>query len=1046
MRKLMIACFAAVAVAVAAEAKTTTWTAAGGGNFNNADNWDSGIPAEKDTVNLVATGTGFVWTNDIEGLVLSTIKMTNPNSTTTSSKLTGKPLTVASIATAHPATIENDIRATGNLTVSAVNAAGAADNKRIDIKGSVDIEGSYLYAGQSLYFYGPVTATNAQLNTSGNGYASFENRVAFKSVYGGKYWSGATFVFDAAPVDIKEVSIGAATYTFYKADPLPADTVLTWDFAQYIKNSAGAANGVYEFKQNATIDRIDCPVPPYYANGNYINIMRVAGSSTGGNSTLTLRASADSVSYAALELGLSLVYDPLDDWTMTLSNRVHSMTGSISVKGGTFLVAGDTTLAQAKGVKVEGGAFVLDSNGANALKGLKTLDVVEGATFEVTERADATALSTVDMVTLGYGVKLALPEQVAFTATRLFSNGVAPDPGTYTGVGHAAEGVTECDWIDGAGRVTVVNTGLTCWKAAMSGDWGDAANWTAGLPDVEREAYVTVGGADYTVTVKTGDLMPYDLTIRNLKGTATFRAEDAVFSNAFVRIFKGAKVEVPSGGRLYYYGKKPDGKARFSASVTPGADNCMVRIEDGGELLVSGGAATFDAYTGYFGVGGWTAGSTGFLRATSGTVTFNGDNALNRVVVGDGGRVEFSGTSVFSTGKMAPFIGPNLSGRGIVRFSGSAQLSGTGLTYFTTQGGLRFILESDGLYASEQTGLRIGVSHNWGYSYDATQTQDVTVDLTNSTVKVGDGSTTIGGGRPDGSIYGVTDITGRFNVRSGGVFVMSGETSHSSGLYLGGLTIGYGAASYFNTLKQLVGELNVHAGGSVTNQKGHTAIGVAKATGGKLLIDGGEMVCAAKDRLFCLGVSGSTGTCEIRGGKLEVGSDAYVGGAWTNVFPQGRYLYTWGWDPNNHEAVGTFLQSGGDVAFGKRVMLGVDGTGSLEQIGSAGSFAVKELVFSNSVYNASAGGTAKFTLDANGARKIRATDRIVIGANAKLVVDTADYPVDGRGITLFSCPGGIEGEFADVTLTGAFADKTRLVYGPTSIRLPGTRGLALIVR
>lgn len=274
---------------------------------------------------------------------------------------------------------------------------------------------------------------------------------------------------------------------------------------------------------------------------------------------------------------------------------------------------------------------------------------------------------------------------------------------------------------------------------------------------------------------------------------------------------------------------------------------------------------------------------------------------------------------------------------------------------------------------------------------------------------------------------------------------MTGKTNNN-GQYLGGLTIGYGAFSYFDSLQRLWGELNVFAGGVVTNLQGNTAIGVAKATGGKLLIDGGEMVCAAKDRLFCVGVCGSQGTCEIRGGKLSVGSDAYVGGAWTNVFPQGKYLYTWGWRPNNHEAVGTFLQTGGDVTFGKRFMLGVDGTGSLEQIGSAGTFTAKTVVFSNSVFNAAAGGTAKFTLDANGARKIRATDKIVIGANAKLVVDTADYPVVGRGVTLFSCPGGVEGRFSDVKLTGAFAERSKLEYGPTSVRLTGTCGLMMIVR
>ena len=76
----------------------------------------------------------------------------------------------------------------------------------------------------------------------------------------------------------------------------------------------------------------------------------------------------------------------------------------------------------------------------------------------------------------------------------------------------------------------------------------------------------------------------------------------------------------------------------------------------------------------------------------------------------------------------------------------------------------------------------------------------------------------------------------------------------------------------------------------------------------------------------------------------------------------------------------------------------------------------------------------------------RRVDRpLVIGENAKLVIDTSAYPADGRGVTVLRS-AGCEGVFSDVELTGAFADKAVLQYGGTYIRLAIPKGLALTIR
>ena len=87
----------------------------------------------------------------------------------------------------------------------------------------------------------------------------------------------------------------------------------------------------------------------------------------------------------------------------------------------------------------------------------------------------------------------------------------------------------------------------------------------------------------------------------------------------------------------------------------------------------------------------------------------------------------------------------------------------------------------------------------------------------------------------------------------------------------------------------------------------------------------------------------------------------------------------------------------------------------------------------------------RLPLDANGVAPLAATGRLTIGANAKLVVDTSAYPVDGRSVTLIRY-GEREGEFSSVELTGAFAEKAELRYGPQALRMIAPRGLVLTVR
>jgi len=1066
MKRMLIVLAAALAVGTI-QAKTTQWVAPGGGNFSEPANWSNGVPGannvSNDTVILVAAATGVAYTNDLDNLVIAGLKVSNTNSASRTAIVRGNTITIKAgsapikvgdttsychIGVDCNATIYTPIHALGNLTAMGFNATS-----RSTYRGTVTVDGTSLAVGPQSEaapkFYAPVIATNATIQGNGNGRADFYSTVKAKRIYGGHYWSTSTFYFQggASSIDIADMDMCSATYYFKSTNPFVTPPALTWDFSTCFKNNNGAGNGNYDFQEDAAIDRIEGTQPPYYANGKYVEVMHVLNSG-GSLRTLTLKATKSTESYAALQGKLSIVYDPADDdFYQTFSNRTHTMSGTITVKRGAVNIAGDATFKNVTALYVRGGTLELDSSSANAFAAVTTLFVGENATFRATDRVSGTLFKSTGLTaaTIEKGGAFEIPAGTSLTANFILAHGAMPLAGVYTGKGNGEEGVTECDWIVGGGRVTVVNTdGRTSWKAPVSGNWSDATKWSHGLPSYAsgKTAYVTAHGADYTVTVD-GDEMPFDLQIGNSStATTVVSSVSSSFAKAKITIGRGGRLEVPAGGKLTFSGKDAAGSRLDSASIWPQDGNTPVSIKGGGEFRVSGGTATFTKYASYLGVGSYDGTSAGLISVTAGRLNFSRDNALDRIVLNKGGRIEISGTGEFNPSGRGCVMGSWTKGGQIV-YRDSARLVGN--ASFNGQGETTYDIGCD-ICGTDQAAARIdiGSSYNCGYDYEVTGRMKTTVNVTNAFLRFGEWSSTIGGGDPIGGGYSVSDLTGILNVWQGGNVYFNGSWNTEDHL-LGGLSVGYGASADFSQsyFKQVRGELNVR-GGAFTNALGNLAVGVSHATG-QLLVDGGSCTCGATDRLFMVGLAGGTGDCLVKKGSLEVNSPAYFGGPGTNMIRQAVCMKS-GWQRDNHGATGTFRQEGGTAAFAQAVYLGVDGSGILEQVGSEGTFTAGSLVFSNTVYNAASGGTAKFTLDANGARTINLTDKLVLGANAKLVVDTSAYPANGRGVCLIRCPGGIEGEFSDVELTGAFAAKARLVCGKRSVRLKIPRGLMIILK
>ena len=216
--------------------------------------------------------------------------------------------------------------------------------------------------------------------------------------------------------------------------------------------------------------------------------------------------------------------------------------------------------------------------------------------------------------------------------------------------------------------------------------------------------------------------------------------------------------------------------------------------------------------------------------------------------------------------------------------------------------------------------------------------------------------------------------------------------------------------------------------GTFNNGCGHTLVGLGyakgtwKQTGGTYK----NLYSGANYGRGMIGGFGGEGCLEMSGGTFDFKSDMYVGGAETNVLVKGHSYAAQGLPVTRHDAQGTFRFSDGTAVFRSSLVLGADGRGTLERVGTAGSFSVEgDLILSNTVENAASGATLKFVYDdADGVKPIEVAGKLVICDGAKIEVDLGDY---GTGETyrskryLVKPTGGVEGDFASVAVSLAGA-------------------------
>lgn len=817
-----------------------------------------------------------------------------------------------------------------------------------------------------------------------------------------------------------------------------------------------------------TIDRLEGDLALALPEKSWAAVRSTTGV-TDGNAvpaTLTLRGTASAVTPMMIADPVSLVWDPVGDCTQTFSNRAHTTTGTLTVKGGAMCLKGATTFASVPLVMVKAGARLeVETTGGAVFGDAAVLDVK--GTLRVAEGAQLFSAGKGE-INVGGG-KVVLPANAAISIARLKVKGVPQPAATYT------TGDAGVDWLEGDGAsVTVTEAPVgSYWAAPTDGNWGTAAAWQpVGVP--MADANITADTEDFTVTVAAAAGTVEGLKIANADRTTTLSvANSLTVTRPLFDIGRGAVVDVPEGGAL-----------TFDAGTYTTQDELTVRrvnIHDGGELRVSGGTFETTAFN-----GGWDVRTGGKITVSSGKLDFWMEGVSEpfswatkstglRIYDGcslvvTGGVLEATSTGWNPTPFIALFGGSALFGK-----TAELQLNQTGGGYFTLFGSGKTRFENSAKFttmvpslnnflylAATQSGVLLEIdfvdqtkftgpqqvflgSYTSGLpgtkmryasdqtSYMAANYMAVGADFGDSELNLESGTILLGGGglhlgtwgKPDNVTWTAHKASGTVNMTGGTIDINNGG---GIGGFINGLIVGDGSSIYNNeaSLKStFAGTLNI-SGGTITHSKGsnlnypYLIVGIGQAegtinqTGGTISFK--PSVYWTSPVFAVIGMGGAKGAWKMSGGTVELSNELYLGGctvgkdgAFGHDVPlfANTHVYP---GAGRHDAVGLLSLSGGTFSVGKDLIVSEDGTGTLELKPGA-----------------------KLTVGGNLDARV----------GSKLVIDARGY--SGKSQTLATFGGTTQG-FAAANIDFKHDGNLRLSVTDTRIRLLGDLGMTLIIR
>ena len=478
----------------------TTCTFLGGGTdakWSTAGNWKNGIkPQSGDSVEIPNT-VGEL-TSEIDGnYVLAALTV---NATGAVMFSGSGSLSLAKVDVHTPTTFTSGLSVDFSAATSyayAGNASGETAfplvfNCPVTLTGAID----FCLAGKStITFNGALTGAAARLRPvtgvawSGNGAVSFNGVVTVKSIYFYGHNSASTFSFSAAGNSWEKCQLGYGVVNFKDPAACPATSQLGW--TAYANEQTAVSMGSYVFNGNdITVDRLTDNANGSYAEGHNISSGELWTPSA-KTATLTLNSTADATSDVRLTGKLSLVLNSTGGFTQTLTKRVHTTSGSVTVKAGTLKLTAGSTMASVPAVAIEDGSLLLDGAGENAFIGAETVMIDEKGAFRLADGMTNPFSSTKTTLVLTEGAKLVVPAGVVCRVKSVRLGGRDLPADTYTGSGAIGE---VSSWIEGGGTV-VVSVGGEVTNAVWTGAGADektttVENWKGSALPLKGDALI----------------------------------------------------------------------------------------------------------------------------------------------------------------------------------------------------------------------------------------------------------------------------------------------------------------------------------------------------------------------------------------------------------------------------------------------------------------------------------------------------------------------------------------------------------------------------
>jgi hypothetical protein len=603
----------------------------------------------------------------------------------------------------------------------------------------------------------------------------------------------------------------------------------------------------------------------------------------------------------------------------------------------------------------------------------------------------------------GYRLKV---RGFALSAGKVIYGDQVVAPGLYTGADGVANAI-KVDWIDGNGTLEVrdPSADTSSWRNTNGGKWNDNANWSAGVPAGNYQAYINLISINpYTVTVDTEVDAPSSIELEGLNSERRITLD--ISKNGVFKL-KDDSLTIKDGGVLKLSG------GHFYAT------NSLVDVHPGGRILVADG--TF-AYT----------------NTTKKNFILQNDATLEMT----GGEMHIGRVSEAS----------NFRYKSKVSLSGNAKLVIADNTYF----------KADAIF-SDNSCLEtcIGKGNSFYFASDENAQPSITTFKDNASINFAQGNAVlyVGSGK-DSSIlnlessgktivpYGIlvgSEALSVLNIRNGyylqgngnlnaighrysasrngevnvfnGAFVQFSSAQWSDCLY--GLSVG--DTKKVTGTGTARGVLNIYGDGVVSNLTSNTRdkgagvylrVGSGKDATGIINQMGGEVYHDSNLQAL-IGVFGGNGEWNMsQGAKTTILADVYIGGAVTNELMGFNGVggssskSPWNGGENFAKAYDAFAPAKGilNVENGtfftpSNLFVSVVGEGTL-QVGSDGVVLAKNVTLSNTVCNVDgvetvSNSTLRIAFGAGKAGCITVAEKFTVSNGSRLVLDFSNFVDDG---------------------------------------------------